>query len=230
MRSPRTWIVVVIAAFFGVACSSGGEDHAKNDNKDRTASASPSASEKPGPKIEDENTDKESDFDDGIRNAWYGCNKTTCSKQRKPHLYWTRKIYREVRVDDATMITYIMVKGANNVPDDILQDLPRWFQNMADDPDSEYDWKLTDAETNKSVRIPTKKRRTSIAMPDVVGETANSAVARIADAGFPYGQVNVESDNGKIVVLYGNWTVIAQSVSPGDSVSTKDFITLTVTK
>ncbi len=65
-------------------------------------------------------------------------------------------------------------------------------------------------------------------MIDVTGMTLDKAKKQLKENGFS--NIKTESDNGKIIMLESNWTVIAQSIEAGTSVDKNIEITLTCSK
>ena len=66
------------------------------------------------------------------------------------------------------------------------------------------------------------------AMIDVTGMTLDKAKKQLKENGFS--NIKTESDNGKIIMLESNWTVIAQSVEAGTTIDKNAEIILTCSK
>ncbi|MCL1929653.1 PASTA domain-containing protein [Candidatus Saccharibacteria bacterium] len=67
----------------------------------------------------------------------------------------------------------------------------------------------------------------SIEVPDVTGQQADTAYKDLRSRGF---KVEIKSDDGRDVIVKSNWTVKSQSLNAGDTVNSGTFIVLVVTK
>ena len=65
-------------------------------------------------------------------------------------------------------------------------------------------------------------------MIDVTGVTLDKAKTQLKDIGFS--NISEESDNGKVIILDINWTVISQSVEAGTKIDKNTKIILTCSK
>ncbi len=76
--------------------------------------------------------------------------------------------------------------------------------------------------------VKIEKPEKKYAMPDVRGMSLDKAISKLKKAGFK--NIEYTSNNGKAVILEGNWTVITQNCRPDSELAASTEIKLTVAK
>jgi hypothetical protein len=227
-RMPPLPITVFVAACVSLL-PTGCSSHQEPNSASGVSLSSPTATAgaHPTPKRFDPKprTAEEKKYDAEIRP-----NLDPSAGKKYDNIYWATRSYKGLRIKDDQ--ARVAIDSNMHIPAATLHNLPKWFGNMAGDPQGipKYQWILVDYRTGSPVKVPDEPEKL-VPMPDIVGKYGDAAVATLQATGISTNHITWKSLTGKGVWLKSNWRVIAQNPSPGSKVSNKNAaISLLVAK
>lgn len=215
---PITLFVAACVSLLPTGCRSDQEPNAasgvSHSAPKATADAHPTSKRfDPKPR-----TAEEKKYDKELRS-----NLDPTAKKKFDTLYWGTRSYKGLHIKGGQV--RVAIDSKLHIPAATLRELPKWFGNMAGDPQGipKYQWTLVDYRTGSRVKIPAAPEK-RVSMPDLVGKNGDVALATLQANDISTTHITWKSVTGKGVWWKSNWTVIAQNPKAGSKVSNKNAV------